>query len=67
MSAEDGVLRDLLEPGARTKVLWRGALDLIFPPQALDVGEAATAGGLSAAWLMTSGPQASPRKAARGP
>lgn len=29
--------------------LWRGALDLVFPPQSLDGGEAAMAGGLSAA------------------
>jgi ComF family protein len=28
--------------------LWRGALDLMFPPQSLDDGEAAMAGGLSA-------------------
>ena len=28
--------------------LWRGALDLVFPPQSLDGGEAAMAGGLSA-------------------
>jgi hypothetical protein len=49
MSAEDGVFLDLLKPGARAKALWRGALDLIFPPQALDGGEASMSGGLSAA------------------
>ena len=29
--------------------MWRGARDLVFPPQSLDGGEAAMAGGLSAA------------------
>jgi len=37
-----------LKPGPRAKALWRGALDLIFPPQALD-GAASMSGGLSAA------------------
>ena len=39
-----------LKPGPRVRGAWRGALDLVFPPQALD-GGAALAGGLSAqAW-----------------
>ena len=49
MSAEDGVFVTALKPGPRAKALWRGALDLVFPPQSLDGGEAAMAGGLSAA------------------
>jgi len=48
LSAEDGVFASLLKPGPRARALWRGALDLIFPPRALD-GEAAMAGGLAAA------------------
>lgn len=43
-----------MRPGPRARALTRGALDLIFPPQALDKGAidgVATAGGLSAeAW-----------------
>jgi ComF family protein len=40
-----------LKPGPRAKTLWRGALDLVFPPQALDGGARPLAGGLSAsAW-----------------
>jgi len=39
-----------LKPGPRVRAMWRGTLDLIFPPQAID-GGAAQAGGLSAeAW-----------------
>ncbi|MGH6967293.1 MAG: ComF family protein [Phenylobacterium sp.] len=49
MSAEDGVFHGRLKPGPRASALWRGALDLVFPPQSLDGGEAAMAGGLSAA------------------
>jgi len=50
MSAEDGLFPSALKPGPRVRALWRGALDLIFPPQAID-GGAAMAGGLSAgAW-----------------
>src|ERR1700761_7983029 len=50
MSAEDGLFPSLLKPGPRARALWRGTLDLIFPPQAID-GGAAQAGGLSAlAW-----------------
>ena len=50
MSAEDGLLLARLKPGPRARALWRGTLDLIFPPQAID-GGAAQAGGLSAeAW-----------------
>ncbi|MDB5464872.1 MAG: comFC [Phenylobacterium sp.] len=56
MSAEDGLFPNLfkegaaLKPGPRVRGLWRGALDLIVPPQAID-GGAAQAGGLSAeAW-----------------
>ena len=48
MSAEDGLFPSLLKPGPRARALWRGALDLVFPPQAID-GGAALAGGLSAA------------------
>jgi ComF family protein len=47
MAAEDGVFGARLKPGPRAKALWRGALDLVFPPQALD-GGAAASGGLSA-------------------
>jgi len=40
-----------LKPGPRAKALWRGALDLIFPPQSLDGGPAPQSGGISAeAW-----------------
>ena len=43
-------MRQVLKPGPRAKALWRGALDVIFPPQSLDGGPA-MAGGLSAqAW-----------------
>jgi len=49
MSAEDGVFQGRLKPGPWATALWRGALDLVFPPQSLDGGEAAMAGGLSAA------------------
>jgi ComF family protein len=48
MGGEDGLLRQVLKPGPRTRALWRGALDLIFPPQSLD-GAPAMAGGFSAA------------------
>ncbi|WP_414695329.1 ComF family protein [Phenylobacterium sp.] len=48
MRAEDGVFLQRLKPGPRVRALTRGALDLIFPPQAID-GGAALAGGLSAA------------------
>ncbi|WP_309605313.1 phosphoribosyltransferase family protein [Phenylobacterium sp.] len=37
-----------MKPGPRVRAAWHGALDLIFPPQAID-GGAALAGGLSAA------------------
>lgn len=37
-----------MKPGPRLTALWRGALDLVFPPQALDGGPAPMAGGLSA-------------------
>jgi ComF family protein len=56
MSAEDGLFPTLfkdgglLRPGPRSRALWRGTLDLVFPPQAID-GGTALAGGLSAqAW-----------------
>ena len=48
MSAEDGRILQRLKPGPRLRGLWRGALDVVFPPQAIDGGEA-LAGGLSAA------------------
>ena len=38
-----------MKPGPRAKALWRGALDLMFPPQALDGGETSMSGGLTAA------------------
>jgi hypothetical protein len=56
MGAEDGLFQllfkgaDVLTPGPRVRAMWRGTLDVVFPPQALD-GGAALAGGLSAeAW-----------------
>jgi ComF family protein len=50
MSAEDGLFRSYLKPGPRARAMWRGTLDLIFPPHAID-GGSAQAGGLSAeAW-----------------
>ena len=49
MSAEDGVFHGRLKPGSRAIARWRGARDLVLPPQSLDGGEAAMAGGLSAA------------------
>jgi ComF family protein len=48
LDAEDGLFPRGLKPGPRARSLLRGTLDLIFPPQALDGGEA-LAGGLSAA------------------
>lgn len=51
MAAEHGDFTRRWEPGPRLKGLWRGALDLVFPPQALDGGPRPLAGGLStAAW-----------------
>jgi ComF family protein len=47
MGAEDGLFRTVLKPGPRAKALWRGTLDMVFPPQSLDGGQA-MAGGLSA-------------------
>ncbi|HZZ67407.1 MAG TPA: ComF family protein [Phenylobacterium sp.] len=56
MGAEDGLFQllfkgaEVLKPGPRMGAMWRGTLDLVFPPQAID-GGAALAGGLSAeAW-----------------
>lgn len=50
MRAEDGVSASGWKPPARLAALWRGALDLVFPPEGLDGGEP-TAGGLTAqAW-----------------
>jgi ComF family protein len=48
MAAEDGAFALRWKPGPRAKALWRGALDLVFPPQTLDGGPAPLAGGLSA-------------------
>ena len=48
MGAEDGRFRTLMKPGPRMRGLWRGALDMVFPPQSID-GAPAMAGGLSAA------------------
>ena len=47
MSAEDGLFLSRLKPGPRVRALFRGALDAVFPPQAID-GGAALSGGLSA-------------------
>ncbi|MET0274782.1 MAG: ComF family protein [Phenylobacterium sp.] len=47
MSAEDGGFAVRLKPGPRAKALWRGALDLIFPPLSLDGTAAPLSGGLS--------------------
>ena len=41
MSLQDGLSARRWKPGPRTKALFRGVLDLIFPPQTLDAGEAA--------------------------
>ena len=50
ISAEHGLFRSALKPGPRARALWRGTLDLVFPPQTID-GGLALAGGLSAvAW-----------------
>jgi ComF family protein len=50
LSAEDGLFPSALKPGPRLRALWRGALDVIFPPRALD-GGVSLSGGLSAeAW-----------------
>ncbi|MFN3585767.1 ComF family protein [Phenylobacterium sp.] len=51
MAAEHGDFAAPWKPGARIQALWRGALDLVFPPQAIDGGPRPLAGGLSAqAW-----------------
>jgi hypothetical protein len=47
MRGEDGGFDGLLKPGPRAKAAWRGALDLLFPPQAIDGGPAPLSGGLS--------------------
>ena len=47
LDAEDGLFPQILKPGPRVRSALRGALDLIFPPQALD-GGTALAGGISA-------------------
>jgi ComF family protein len=48
MAAEHGLIGAGLKPGARAKALWRGALDLIFPPHAEGGAPAVQAGGLTA-------------------
>ncbi|WP_411287390.1 ComF family protein [Phenylobacterium sp.] len=48
MSAEDGGFGGPWKPGPRAKAAWRGALDMLFPPQSLDGGPAPLAGGFSA-------------------
>lgn len=51
MAAEDGDFAGRWKPGPGVQALWRGALDLVFPPQALDGGPRPLAGGLShGAW-----------------
>jgi ComF family protein len=47
MAAEHGLIGSLRKPSAQAKALWRSALDLVFPPHALDGGPSAQAGGLS--------------------
>jgi ComF family protein len=53
MAAEDGGFPRSMEPlvwrpSAPAQAIWRGALDLFFPPQALDGGRRPLAGGYSA-------------------
>lgn len=51
MSAEDGDFAGTWKPGPRVGALWRGALDLLFPPQTIDGGPRPLAGGFSGeAW-----------------
>jgi ComF family protein len=51
LSAEDGGFGSRWKPGPRAGALWRGALDLLFPPQTIDAGPRPLAGGFSgAAW-----------------
>ena len=51
MRAEHGLWRSGWEPPFAVRSLWRGALDLVFPPRTLDGGPSAQAGGLAAeAW-----------------
>jgi ComF family protein len=51
LRAEHGDFAERWEPGPRLKAAWRTALDLVFPPQALDGGPRPLAGGFSAgAW-----------------
>ncbi|MEW5686285.1 MAG: ComF family protein [Pseudomonadota bacterium] len=50
MAAEDGDFAATWKP--RVQAAWRGALDMLFPPQALDGGARPLAGGFSAdAWM----------------
>ncbi|PZQ65809.1 MAG: amidophosphoribosyltransferase [Phenylobacterium zucineum] len=50
MSAEDGDFAATWKP--RVQAAWRGALDMLFPPQTLDGGPRPLAGGFSAdAWM----------------
>jgi len=39
-----------LKPGPRVRALWRGTLDLVFPPQTIDGGLALVGGLSAAAW-----------------
>jgi len=48
MWGEDGDFRAALKPGPRARALWRGTLDLLFPPQSIDKGPAPLAGGFTA-------------------
>jgi ComF family protein len=51
LRAEDGDFGGRWKPGPRATALWRGTLDMLFPPQALDGGARPLAGGLSGeAW-----------------
>jgi ComF family protein len=47
MGAEHDGFAASWKPGPRLTALWRGALDLVFPPQSLDGGPAPMAGGLT--------------------
>jgi ComF family protein len=51
MRAEDGDFGEGWKPGPALAAAWRGALDMVFPPQTLDPGPRPLAGGFTAgAW-----------------
>ncbi len=49
LRAEDGEFGGRWEPGPRLSAAWRGALDLVLPPQTIDPGPRPLAGGFTAA------------------